>query len=318
MNKLIQYCVMAAVGVLVFSALLIPLVNEATATNTTFTNDGYYTMDKLDTDTNATIEWSKDSLNILTVNGVDIDMSEFVGVNRTSFTIIGSDYLVIRYEKTSDVVAGVQLYGTNGAYLSFHSNTAADAGDKLTISISEGTITCTTNGTTPLNRSYTITDEGYIINPNGTGIFAVMKYADTPAYVLEDSDIKLIGVSVAGGPNAIVLYGAGTIAGGMEISTVYKPESITAVSYSNITATDSAVNGYNGLYSLDKYEFTINYDNSTYNATYSYFIVPVEVTADKTVTADDSTRAVMGIIPVIVIVGLIAGIVGIVAVRRGA
>lgn len=42
MNKLIQYVVMAAVGVLIFSALLIPFTHSATAEQLTVTNTGSF------------------------------------------------------------------------------------------------------------------------------------------------------------------------------------------------------------------------------------------------------------------------------------
>ena len=306
--------VVAMVGCILVAGF-IPVVGESVSATTTFENESYYTVDKLDSSTESVITWEKSNLDYINVNGTDIDMSQFVSSGRTSFTLIGSESLVIRYEKTSAVFAGIQGYGIGARYISFHSNSPTTAGDKVTITVSNGNVNVSSDGTEPLNYDFT-NSSGFIINPNGTGDYAVMKKADVPANVLGDTEVYLIGVSVAGGPNAIALYGVGSIDDGVDISTVYKPNSITTVSYSEPVATYTAVNGYEDLYKLDKYQFTITYDANTYNATYSYFIVPASVTAEKTIHADENTASIISMIPFILIMGIVLMFVGVVLVRR--
>ena len=314
-NDLIKLVVGVVVGALMLSAILIPTINSATTTERTFTNDGYYTMNQLDTATEATITWEKSNIDIVNVNGIDVDMSDFVGTNHTSFTLIGGESIVVRYEKTSTTFAGIQAYGSNGVYASFHSNTATETGNKITITVSEGTVNVLTDGSTPLTRTFTNVS-GYIINPDGTGDYAIMKRADIPAYVHGDSEIRLIGVSVSAGPNAIALYGAGTLNDGITLTTIYQPSNVTTVTYSEAVATDSTVSGYEDLYKLEKYEFTINYDENSYNATYSYFIVPVSITAELTGHASEDEIKILEVIPMLVTVGLILGVVGVAFSRR--
>ena len=304
MNRITGLVIALVVGGLLVGGLLIPSIEGMTATETTFENEGYYTMDALDATTESTITWEKSNIDILNVNGTDIDMSNFVGSGHTSFTLIGGESIVLRYEKTSSTFAGIQGYGVGGRYISFHSNSVDTVGDKLTITVSNGAVNVATNGESPINYDFNDV-AGFIINPAGTGNYAVMKRADIPANVLGDSSVYLIGVSVAAGPNAIALYGVGSVDDGVDISTVYKPNSITTVSYSEPVATYTEVAGYDDLYKLDKYQFTITYDTSTYDATYSYFIVPAEVTAEKTHQMDATQIAMFGVISILGIVALV-------------
>lgn len=313
--------VVAMVGC-VLVAGFIPVVGESVASSTTFVNDGYYTMDAITEETVRIIEWEKSTPNILTIDGVSMNMS-WTDVTK-SYTLIGSEEMVFRYERGANNTAGVQLFSTtaSASYLSFHSNTSAETGDKVTITLESETVSFVTNGTNPINKTVTnIGTDAFVINPTNDGDFTVvMKKANIPAYVLNDSIIRFIGVSVISGPNGIALYGIGTIDDGIDISTIYTSNTTTNVSYSEPVATVTEVNGYNDLYSLDKYTFTISYtDNGTpktFDATYSYFLVPAEVVAEKTLHADDNTASIVSMIPFILIMGIVLMFVGVVLVRR--
>ena len=321
-KTMIELVVGVVVGLIVLSAALMPVIHTATTTEKTFLNEGYYTMDAITESTTHVIEWEKSNPTILIIDDEPVDMS-WTDVTK-SYTLIGSDTMVVRYERGANDTAGVQMFTTTvGAqYLSFHSNSAATAGDKATITLSNSTVSFVTDGTAPLDK--TITDIGtdaYVINPTNTGDYTiVMKRADTPAYVKGDSTIRFIGVSVSSGPNGIALYGIGTLDDGMTLSTIYTNNTVTDVAYSDPVPTDTAVSGYDDLYSLDKYNFTISYtDNGTpktFDATYSYFLIPNEVTAEKSIHADATTIELLGVIPILIIVGLIVGIAAVVVSRR--
>lgn len=305
-SKLPVMIVALVIGLILTFTAVMPLVSDYSEAKT-FKNEGYYTMDQLDDNTSRVIKWSKTTLNIINVDGKDIDMSSFVDLGK-SYTLIGSEKVVIRYEKDSATFAGIQgYYVGSGGYVAFHSNTAAETGTEVTITVSSGSISVVSNGTTPI--SVTISDigeDGYIINPEGTGTYAIMKKANVPAYVLGDSDIRLIGVSVGAGPNGIALYGSGSIDDGITISTIYKPNTITTVTYSEPEVTDTEISGYTkDVYSLEKYTFTITYDANTYDATYSYFIVPASITVDP----DNPTvyKNLVSVLPLFALILLVAG-----------
>ena len=306
MNKIIGLVLVLVIGATLVGGLLVPTVQAVTATETTFENEGYYSMDKLDPTTTATIEWAKATPNIVTINGKDVDMSAFAELNK-SYTLIGSESIIVRYQKET-ATEGIQVYSSEG-YTSFHLGTSDINGDKLTITVSNGTLNFETNGSTPLTKEYTnLGEDGYIINGEGTGAYAVMKKSTVPAHVLKDSEIRLIGVSVKSGPTGIAIYGAGTIEGGITLSTIYAATGST-VTYSEPVVTDAAINGYEDLYKLEKYQFTITYSNgqdvATYDVTYSYFIVPAAVTAEKTQHMDASQIAIFGVVGLLGIVLLV-------------
>ena len=318
-NKFIALAVGLTVGVIMLSGFLWPVVSDATATATTFANEGYYTMDEVTNDTVTTIEWEKANPDTLIVDDVPFDMS-FAETNK-SYTIIGSDSMILRYLKDT-TNRGVMIFSNdpNAAYVSFHTGTAATSGDKVTITLSNNSVTFITDGTTPINKTVAdIGDDAYVINPTGTGNYSVvMKKADIPAYVLGDSTIRFMGVSVAGGPGGIALYGIGTLDDGIEISTIYTNNTTTDVSYSDPEPTDTEISGYDSLYSLDKYTFTISYtDNGTpktFDATYSYFLIPNEVTAEKSWHLDTTQIALVAAIGTLGAIVLIAAAAG--SIRR--
>lgn len=310
LRKNIMMIVSLMVAVIVALSVLVPVIQDTSASEDTFTNEGYYTMDKTDDTTSKTIVWTKAEPTKITIDGTDFDMS-FAGTNM-SYTLIGSENLIVRYQKDS-TVTGIQAFSGGSTYTSMHTGSSEDLGDTITLTIDNGAVTFATNGTTPINKDLgSIGNDCYSINGFGTGDYSfIMKKANTPAYVLDDSEIKFLGVSVAtGGPTGIALYGTGTIADGITVSTVYKPNTITTVSYSDPVATYTEVNGYvDDLYKLDKYNFTITYDASTYDATYSYFIVPAEVTAERSVHVSTVEASLLGIIPLLVIIGIVIGTV---------
>ena len=311
MNKLIQYAVMVAVGVLLFASLLIPMTNEAVATTNTFENDGYFYMQKITAeDTNTytlTYEYDPDATNhySYTYNGeaINTDVWPAQPINVTLAT--NGDTWLLRAGLNEYI--GLQGFGGNingGGHNSW----------KTVATFSSGTITVTyTNaqGTegTPKTDSYT---DLWIYSPTPTDY--VMKKADKAAYMLDDSEYLAMGVTSMSAWNTVIQI-TGTVED-FTASIVYPPNLTTTITNPVVIADD--LSAYVDLYALDKLTFTINDGTTTVDATYSYFIIPAEVTAEKAVHADDSTRAIIGVIPVIVIVGLIAGIIGVVAVRRGA
>lgn len=309
-NKLVMISIAAVIGIIVLGSVLMPIMNDATAKEDTFTNEGYYTMDSVTDESSRIITWSKATPTKITIDGGDFDMS-FAEVNR-SYTLIGSESLIVRYQKDSSVT-GIQLYG-GSTYTSFHTGSAATAGDTITITLDAGDVTVLTDGTSPLSVTKSVGTDAYIINPTNDGDYSyVMKKADKAAFVLGDSTIKFLGVSVAAGPSGIAIYGTGSIDDGMTLSTIYKQNTITSVTYSDPVVTDEEVSGYvEDVYKLDKYNFTITYDSSTYDATYSYFLVPAEVTAERSVHFTDGQNAIFAAIPVMIILAVLLGVVALV------
>ena len=308
-RNIIMVSITVAIGAVILAGVLVPAVAQGMKTEETFTNEGFYSMNLVGENDEIVIEWTKETPNVITIDGNEFDMS-FVQTN-LSYTLVGNEDFVIRYQK-DNTVTGIQSYG-GATYQSFHTGTSS--GTKVTITVTATGATYQTDTTSPINTTYSTTNPIYVIT-DGEGEYSyVMKNANKPAYVFGDSNIYFIGVSVSAGPNGIGVYGSGTLDDGVELSTIYKPGSITTVTYSDPIPTYTKVTGYNDLYSLEKYNFTITYDDNSYDATYSYFIVPAEVTAELAIHADSTTRTLLSIIPIFVALGLIVAIASVVYVK---
>lgn len=308
----IKTYVLMAVSVIaaavVFGACL-PVFADTTQANDTFTNDEYFiTMDKIDSESEHTITWNKETSTKITVDGKD------VSPNWNSITIVAEEDNLIRCTKAP---APSNEYYLNlvGTARSQGAGTVADK--SVTITISGGVLTFT--GVTSTDATYTFTSsftEGYIINPDNEGDYQyIMKTPTAKAYVLGDSEIYGIGYSSVGGVWQNIFVISGTLNDGLDVSLVSTtldddPTISNEVTYSN------QVSGYNDLYQFEKVTFDAEYNGNTTALTYSYVIVPSEVVAERSVHPTGATLTLMELLPVLIGAGLLIGVVGAVIVRR--
>lgn len=285
MSRLIQASVMAAIGVLVFASLLIPVVNDATTTEKTFDNTpyGYYQMKELETgDTWAFSDgnWTYNDQPI-TINNTD----------STKVSIVASNNEVIRQD---GLTRGTSYVGSDTT--SIESVTVAGV-DYLRINTT--------------NVAYT---SGYGATPAGD---YVLKKYDTAGYVKEDTPLWVTGFTnlTESANSQLIVHIEGTIADGLTITVVPKAYSpVTDISIGEYTINYTVASEGIGLYKLNNVTFdvtgTFNEEEYTTTFTYSTFVIPKEVTAEKAIHADEPTRDILAVLPLIVIVGLIAGLVG--------
>ena len=308
-KTIVTVIIAGMLGAVVFAGLL-PAFAETSSATDTFTNDEYYaTMDKIDANSTHTITWAKDTSTKITVDGVDIfpDWS--------SITIVAEEDNLIRCSKSSTP-------GSDEYYLNFVGADrpvgAGSISDKsVTISISGGVITFT--GVTSADATYTFTStftSGYVINPNNEGQYQyVMKTPSAKAYVLGDSEIYGIGYSVVGGAWQNIFVVSGTINNGLNVELVSTTLETDPV-ISNETTVYNTVSGYVDLYQFEKETFNATYDETTTALTYSFVIVPSEVTAEKEIHPDGPTTALLNLLPVLIAIGLILGIAGAIFIKR--
>ena len=302
MHKLIEASVFAAIGVLVFASLLIPVVDDATATTDTFNNEGYFYMEKItaDDDRTLTAHWEKASPYEFVWNDTTVNISTWA---TGGYTIITDGVSKIVRLGTGPNV-GLQTMGNS--FGSGGGNTTA-----MDITISGGTITAdsttTTSQTVSVSATYT---ELWVYSLTPTDY--VMKKADKIAYLNEDSEYLAMGVTTVTQWNTIIKV-TGTV-NDFDVAIVY-PDGVTATT-TNKDVVIVENTGYLDLYELDKLTFTVSDGTNTVNAVYSYFIVPATVTAEKAIHADEPTREVLEIMPLILIAGLIIGVLGYVVYSR--
>ena len=80
-NKLVVISIAAVIGIIVLGSVLMPILDDATATTDTFTNEGYFYLEKYDESTDITLEWTYSAPTTMTVNDQDIELGNLgVGV----------------------------------------------------------------------------------------------------------------------------------------------------------------------------------------------------------------------------------------------
>ena len=295
MNRIIGLVIALVVGGLLVGGLLIPSIQAMTATETTFENEGYYHMTHLNADDEYTLFWDHTKPYEVTVNGTDViplTVPAYAAV-----TILGSDAFCLRFLNTPDNPR-IQMYGGTGwGY-------GGSQGYDFSVTLSGGTLTLmNTAETSPFTASGDAPDKLYAIT-NNTGEY-VLKKATTPAYMLGDSSLIVL-CGVTDSPVATpAIYADGTINGGLNY-TLFRPSGqVDTAVFSNETITAADVNGYTGLKSLEKIEFDVTLTEGTVEPTYTYFIVPASVTAEKTQHMDATQIAMFGVISILGIVALV-------------
>lgn len=299
-KKLMTAIIGAAVGLIILASLLVPVLSIYTKTTDTFTNESYYCMDKIGNSTDITITWKIADPSVVNVNGTNIDMSGFP--TGRGYTLVGSDSLIVRYTVVGGGVVYIEMLGD---YYTQINSTVSDA-TKATITVSGMTVTYLDDRTSPVTHTYNITGDSYCIIPGDGPYTEIMKDGSVPAYVLADTEIYLIGTTLAN--PTIGVYGYGSIDDGITLETAYKPNSVTTVSYSNVVTTATAVNNYKDLYSLEKFEFTIDYDGNTMDSTYTYFVVPAKVTAERAYHFNATEIDLLNIAPMLLIIAIALGL----------
>ena len=294
------------IGALLLTTLVIPVIGETTTTERTFTNDGYFTMDKYSTDDSVTIEWDHTSPDKVTVNDEEITVNSPQG---KWVSIAIGDNWYFRFIHTNSNGYEVQMSYGSAATIGASTSNSKD----ITIVCSEGTATGTlyTSGVadTPKTVSYT---ELYVISTDGQ--YYIMKDSDVSATMLKDSEFVGIGQTFLSGGAAVIKV-AGTIEDGATV-TIIGATVTASVDSDTISVNATPKNGYVDCYDLTSITFDVTTSGGTTHATYNYFIVPASVTAELSQHLDSSSIEILSIVPLLITVGIIMAVVGVFVMRR--
>lgn len=281
------------VGAVMFGAL-IPIFDDVTATEDTFTNEGYFTYDPITSDSDVTLTWEKANPGVISVGEKSLTMPEGAG----SWTIVGSENFTLRYYRNA-TVSGVQMY-SNVGYISVNSGGSYDT---ATITISETQLVITDGTNT---RTVSIGTHGFVLNVDGNGPLTLKTPTDS-AYILDDSEIYLCGttfVTGSGTNDFVGVFGYGTV-NEVTLSSFYGNTGNNTVSFGTPVINAVAVDSHVDLYQISNVVFPLTQNSATVTATYSYFVVPTEVTAERAVHVTESEGAIMDLIPLIIGLGLV-------------
>ena len=261
-------------------------------------------MDAVDENTDTTIRFDN-TLSKAYVNGTEISISSTTPNN---FTILGADDFIVRWQPSNSL----RIYSDDTKW----GFVPTDSFTFVELKVNGSTLSVTSDKTDQESATISMGNTPFVISANDDAKY-VMKFANESAYVTDES-VYIMGISVGVGfNNAIGVYGIGTIEDGMTLSTAYKGNNVTGdITYADPVADYSSVSGYNGLYKLNGYTSAITVGETTTNISYTYFIVPAEVTAELSQHLTPGQIALMGAIPVLVIVALLVVAVGAVARRN--
>lgn len=307
-KRIVMLVVGASVMVLIFSAILVPIVNDATTTEKTLTNEGYYRMSELGENDTTVITWSPATAatkSTIAINGEDYDLASTTPAYQ-SRSLAFAENLILRFFNEGNGNYSMQVW--DAAFkIGGGSATVTD-----TVTVTMG------NGTLSWNRSETGTTTEYAYTGNMIAIDLngdmILKKSTDPAYLLPDSSIIYGGgISLLSGTTYSGVYLSGTVED-IDDSSIEVLNSNAAVSNTNVVY--SPVSGYIDLVSFDKITFDTTYSNTTTTQTYSYVVVPYEVTAELAVHPDGATLSMLSVIPIIVMIGIILAVVGVAIVGR--
>lgn len=307
--KILGIVIAAAVSIIVLGSVLMPVFDDVTRNEDTFTNEGYYYMEHItaaDTTTRTlAYTYSPDTQTLTyTFNGSVINTS---GWPASVTLATDADAWVVR-AGTSEWI-GLQVIGPN--FNSGGHNTRS-----TTITFSGGVATSVVNvwnestQTEDVSTRTSTYEDLWIYSPTATDY--VMKKTNETAYINNDSQFLAVGVTELGVWNTVIKI-TGTIDSYTPV-IMYPPETPTTVTNKAVVA--EAVNGYDNLYQLDKLTFTISDSTTSADAIYSYFIVPAEVDGHIEKTLTSGQISILKAIPVMIIIGVLMMVLGVVRTKE--
>ena len=300
-NKIVVGLVGLTVMAVIFSAML-PIMGEVTSAEDTFVNDGYYRMSNTEDET--VIIWSPSTnKDIVNVNGNDISLA---GLPTGTYSVAFSDDVIVRFNNQDSY--NFQIWNS-----SYATGLGGTSQWDCTVTINTEGVKFKTSNPESSEQSITHTGDYFVIDPNGDYI---MKDKSKIAYLLKDSSIFYGGgISLIYGSTYSGMYLEGTV----DNCTV-SPMS-NSVTASDVVCVYTDSSSHEDLVSLEKITFTTTFtalDESTtdVNQTYNYFLVPYEVTAEKSIHPDGPTTAILNMLPIIIGAGLLLGAIAFMIVTR--
>lgn len=298
-NKLVMISIAAVIGIIVLGSVLMPIMNDATATTDKFTNDGYFRMSVPTDEYVITYAPSVDGKSVIGINGEKYDLASSIPPYASRSIAFAENYIVRMFNDGGSGVFSLQLW--NAAYVVGVSSSTFTG--TLTITIDDGTLTWV-NSATESTTTYSYTGDMICIDPNGD---MILKKADSKSYVLKDSTI------IYGGGISLL---AGTTYSGIYLEGTVEDYDVTVLNQ-NVTVSDksevySDVDGYVDLVQFEKFTFNTTYNGNVASQTYSYVVVPYEVDAERSIHFTPGQNAIFAAIPVMIILAVLLGVVALV------
>ena len=294
--KIVGISVAVLVSLVVLAGVLMPVLDDATATTETIVNDG--SIMAVPDEGTHTIKLSKsgDALVIKTDGEtcVNPDLSLY-----GSATIVFADNTFIRLADNGNVT----LYGKSGSATKEEFTVGnISAGITIALSGTNATITNDSDGT----KTRTFENVDYYISAVGDYALSL-----NPSITLESNIMGAGLTKINNTSSALIFQGSVEDVDNPSISTL-------AIWPNGRTATLGSVNltentNYVGLYKVDSIVLDwANDGNPIGSATYTYFVAPHEITVEKSVHLTNNENELLAVIPMLVIVAILIGVVALV------
>lgn len=290
-----------AVAIIMVSSVLAPVVTDAAAESDTYVNQGYYRMDYVDSGETVVVNWSAADPYTLVVDGVSMDVSAIK--ERSNGSSIFVDSLgVIRMILYDNGNVAIRSFHSTGYY----SVDSTNVSNSATFSISESSIVATlVSDGESTSRTISSLSDVMVIDSDGKYVMKKGK-----AYVNGDSTIIFAGLTNLGGAD-FGYRGIGSIEGGFTNSFFYGANRNPSITDLVLDAVES--NNHVDLYIFDEMTFDATIDNTSGEGTttaeilYDSFIVPAEVSSDRTTPMDRGAATILvATIPIIIVALMMA------------
>lgn len=292
-KNLLTLTITLVVGIILAGSLLMPVLNTYDEPTRTYLNEGvpYALIDSEDT-TEHIIVIDADGV---TCDGEIIDASTYL---TGDYTLVFGEHSILRYSPSNGrvVFGGSSGPDTSSAFTDFRT---ASSEETLTITIVGDELT-TVNGET----TYTITDNWAYICTEGA-----YRYCVNPCVTATD---RIIGGGVTYSPfsSATVICFDGTI----EEITAKVARANPAATIDEVRVSTSPVSG--NLVKIDAIYFDCTQSDTDKTATYTYFLAPEKITYNNPEYIGDSYAAILGALPILVIVALVMMAAGALYLKR--
>ena len=295
-SKIPVLVVALVIGIVLVTSAVVPLASNYSDAKT-FKNEGVFNYGIFKPTDTYTFTYAA-STGELTINGESVTVPGVDLTHFNSYSVLASDDWLFRYGANNSGYY-LQVVGKDSG-----GNTLLSGGVTCTATIDEGVLKVQLTGSdnTVTNKTLGFT-EFYSIVPDED--VAVMKISNQAVYIKGDSPLYGSGLTTVSAWNNAFHF-EGTYDDGITISS----PNLSAATFDNITWNIEPVDGYIDLYKLTSIEFDITNNDTTVHATYSYFGVPSEVTADPDNPA--AYKNLVKVVPLMAFIMLVVAAAGMV------
>lgn len=290
-NNLLTLAIALTVGVILAGSLLMPVLSDYTTATRTYTNEGV-PYASFDGETHTIVLSYDGTTTTITTDGEPCELPD-LNLYGSATIVYGSD-AIIRIGKTGNVRGfSDSFYGVD-----------ATAGNDATIVVTSTVTTLTVGNTT---RTVPLTPLAYIASEGD--------YRLSLKPCITDDNVIIGGTTNTSGGHYINTVAVGQI----NDLTIANPFSDlgTGVTITSIDATPTTSAVVGNLLKIENISFNAELsDSSEVTAIFSYFLAPASVVYNDPNYLGDANAAILGAIPVLVIVALITMALGSMYLKR--